>query len=33
MCKDFTKRLGGEIRIMSEPNKGTTISILLPQHS
>ena len=33
ICKDFTKRLGGELKIVSEPSKGTCISILLPKKS
>jgi len=31
ICKDFAKRLGGELHIFSKLDKGTKVSILLPQ--
>lgn len=30
LCKDVLKGIGGELRIESKPNSGTTVSVLLP---
>jgi two-component system NtrC family sensor kinase len=29
----IVKRLGGEIKVMSKLNEGTTMTIMLPKHS